>query len=109
MRVAAGRIGVGGRSGAVGEAAGGVGGAVGGIAVGVACACIACMVAATTVATSLGEVVGIAEFEPVHAAMATKIASKAMNGFQRLIDDFMTNLLVEKYIVLTKTIDDTRS
>jgi len=108
MRVAAGRTGVGGRSGAVGEAAGGVGDAVGDVAVGVACACIASKVEATTVATAFGAGDGIAEFEPVHATMATKIASKAMNGFQRLIDDFITNLLVEKYIVLTKTIDETR-
>ena len=93
MRVAAGRTGVGNWSEMVGEATG-VGEAVGGGAVGVAWAWIAAMVAATTVATSLGEAVGIAEFDPVHATMATKVASKARNGFQRLIYDFTINLLV---------------
>jgi len=88
MRVAAGRTGVGGRSGKVA-----VGAIVGGAIVGVAWGgCSACIVAATTVATSLGEGDGMAEFDPLQAAMAAKIARKGINAFQgtwRLWDGFI--------------------
>ena len=107
MRVAAGRVTVGARNERVGE---GATVKVGSIAVvGVACDCIASIVAATTVATSLGEGEGMAEFELVHAAIATNSVSNAMNGFQRmrtLSSGFIKNLLIEKYIVFAKAIDE---
>src|ERR1700690_1958283 len=101
-RVAAGKIGVGGRGERVGE-----GIIVGGIIVGVTCAWIASIVAATTVSTSLSAGDGAAEFVLLQAEMTTNIAIKTMNGFQRirvLSTSFIRDLHLENKLFKNKAL-----